>query len=86
MRLGEMYDVAGLIAPRPFLAVNGKLDGIFPQKATEEAFAQLQRIYEVAGAAEACNLYFGEEGHQYYKKPVWPFVRQWRSRMGGSIQ
>ncbi len=80
MQLGEMYDVAGLIAPRPFLAVNGSLDTIFPRSATELAFSRLQEVYRVAGAPEACELYFGDEGHRYYKAPVWPFVRHWLAR------
>ncbi|HCQ04979.1 MAG TPA: hypothetical protein DIT99_31860, partial [Candidatus Latescibacteria bacterium] len=30
LRFGEMYDVAGLIAPRPFNAIAGRDDPIFP--------------------------------------------------------
>ena len=30
LRLGEMHDIAGLVAPRPFLAVAGRDDPIFP--------------------------------------------------------
>jgi len=77
MRLAEMYDIAGLIAPRPFLAVAGKEDPIFPIAAVKQAFAEVERIYQVAGAGERCKLYIGEEGHRYYKKPVWPFIEQW---------
>lgn len=77
MRLGEMCDVAGLIAPRPFMCVNGKSDPIFPYKATRRAFADLQRIYQVAGVPERCRLSTGNEGHRYYRKDVWPFVREW---------
>lgn len=77
MRLGEMYDVAGLIAPRPFLAVNGKDDPIFPVDATRKAFAELQQIYKTAGAEDRCELFIGHEGHRYYKEPVWPFVKKW---------
>ncbi len=80
MRLGEMYDIAGLIAPRPFLAVHGSLDNIFPRAATEEAFSHLKEVYTVAGAPHACQLFFGNEGHRYYKEPVWPFVKQWLGR------
>jgi len=73
----EMYDVAGLIAPRPFLAVAGREDPIFPYPAVKQAFERLRRIYEVAGAPpEHCQLYTGESGHRYYKAGVWPFVRQ----------
>jgi dienelactone hydrolase len=71
----EMYDVAGLIAPRPFMAVAGRADPIFPYAAVQIAYARLKQIYEVAGAAERCRLSTGEGGHRYYKAEVWPFVR-----------
>ena len=72
----EMADVAGLIAPRPFLAVTGRDDPIFPYSGVLEAFAALQRIYEVANAPERCRLYVGEGGHRHYQAAVWPFVRE----------
>ena len=72
----EMHDVAGLIAPRPFLAVAGRKDTIFPYEGVQIAFAKLHRIYEVAGVPERCRLYTGDGGHRYYNKDVWPFVRQ----------
>lgn len=77
LAVAEMADVAGLIAPRPFLAVAGRTDPIFPYDAMQAAFSRLQRIYEAAGAPERCRLYTGEGGHRYYKAGVWPFVRQW---------
>ena len=77
MRLAEMYDIAGLIAPRPFLAIAGEKDSIFPIAGVKEAFDKTKQIYSVAQAEEKCQLYIGSEGHRYYKKPVWPFVREW---------
>lgn len=74
-RMAEMWDVAGLIAPRPFLAVNGRDDRIFPLFATEYSYGRLKEIYDVFGAADDCQLSIGEGGHRYYKKDVWPFVR-----------
>jgi dienelactone hydrolase len=76
IELGEMADVAGLIAPRPFCAVQGKLDTIFPIEESRKAFDHLRQIYTAAGAPEMCELYIGEEGHRYYKAGVWPFVRK----------
>jgi len=78
MTMGEMYDVAGLIAPRPFLAVAGKDDPIFPIAATRLAYSKVRNVYEVAGVPERCELYTGEGGHRYYKERVWPFVARWR--------
>lgn len=73
MELGEMYDIAGLIAPRPFLAINGKEDPIFPIDGTRTAFQHVQNIYEARGCAANCELYEGEGGHRYYKARVWDF-------------
>lgn len=75
--LGEMYDVAGLIAPRPFLAINGREDRIFPLEGAQEAFRKLKEIYRVAGAEKRCELYIGEGGHRYYKARIWSFVKEW---------
>ena len=77
LALGEMYDVAGLIAPRPFLAIAGVQDAIFPIEHVRIAFERLQRIYAAAGEPERCELYEGAGGHRYYKADAWPFLRRW---------
>jgi hypothetical protein len=76
LRLGEMHDVAGLIAPRPFCAIAGRDDPIFPIEHTRMAFEHLSRVYRVAGAAERCELYAGDGGHRYYRAGAWPFIRR----------
>jgi len=76
MQLGEMADVAGLTAPRPFCAVQGKLDTIFPIEESRKAFDHLKQVYKAAGVQDNCELYEGQEGHRYYKAGVWPFVRK----------
>ena len=76
LRLGEMHDVAGLIAPRPFLAVAGRDDPIFPAAHTRAAFEQLADIYDAAGDRDRCELYIGSGGHRYYKERVWPFIAE----------
>ena len=74
MELGEMYDIAALIAPRPLLVVHGRDDGIFPIEATRRAFGCVQEVYRHLQVPDRCELYVGDGGHRYYKKPVWPFV------------
>lgn len=82
MATAEMYNVAGPIAPHPFLAVAGREDPLFPYPAVKQAFERLQHIYDVAGAPpEHCQLYAGEGGHRYYKAGVWPFVRQMLTKL-----
>ena len=76
LRLGEMYDIAGLIAPRPFLAIAGNQDDIFPVAEVRLAYEKLLQIYTVAGAADRCRLFIGEGGHRYYKAAAWPFLRE----------
>jgi hypothetical protein len=75
LRLGEMHEVAGLIAPRAFLAINGVEDAIFPIRATRRAFTGLREIYRVFGAVDRCGLYEGLGGHRYYAAGAWPFLR-----------
>ena len=77
LRLGEMYDVAGLVAPRPFAAIAGRDDEIFPLQQVRYAYRRLQEIYAVAGAGEHCSLYEGEGGHRYYSEGAWPFLRRY---------
>ena len=76
LRLGEMYEVAGLIAPRPFSAIAGREDGIFPIDQVKYAFEKLQKIYQVANAPDNCQLHIGEGGHRYYKAGAWGFVQK----------
>jgi dienelactone hydrolase len=76
LRLGEMWDMAGLIAPQPFCAIAGLHDDIFPIDQVRIAYANLQRIYAAAGAPQNCRLFVGEGGHRYYKAGAWPFIAQ----------
>lgn len=77
LTLGEMPDIAGLITPRPFIAINGKEDPIFPIEEVYKAFDHLKKIYTVAGVPEHVALYVGEGGHRYYKAGAWPFIRRY---------
>jgi len=70
----EMYDIAGLVAPRPMLIVAGQDDDIFPIEGVQRAYGELQKIYAAARAEQNVELYVGRGGHRYYKERVWPFV------------
>jgi len=72
----EMYDVAGLIAPRPLLVIAGAEDPIFPLAGVHEAYAQVREVCEALGAEANLELYVGPEGHRYYKARTWDFVRE----------
>jgi len=77
MDLGEMSDVAGLIAPRPLCVINGKEDNIFPIVETRKAFMRLKTIYTAAGVPGNVMLYEGNGGHKYYKEGSWPFINKY---------
>ena len=55
----EMYDVAGLVAPRPLFAEFGERDPIFPLAASQESVARVGRMYDVIGSPAT----FGYEQH-----------------------
>lgn len=79
LEVGEMSDIAGLIAPRPLCIVNGKEDMFFPTKETRKAFNDLKTIYATAGAVNFVELYEGNGGHKYYPEGAWAFINKYFS-------
>jgi hypothetical protein len=75
LRLGEMSDVAGLIAPRPFCAIQGKKDDIYPFPESFKSYMRLRGIYRVFGAEDKVRLFVGDGGHRYYSAGCWPFLK-----------
>lgn len=71
----EMSDIAGLIAPRPVWVESGEKDNIFPIEASRQAFAEVQKIYQVFGAAEKCGHEVFDAGHQFSGARGLPFLR-----------
>ena len=76
LRFGEYWDVAGLIAPRHLLIVNGRRDKLFPLEEIDRAVDRLRVIYEAAGAPDRFTHRYGEGGHRFYADLMWPFVRR----------
>ncbi|MGI8744882.1 MAG: alpha/beta hydrolase family protein [Bryobacteraceae bacterium] len=70
----EMYDIAGLIAPRPMLAESGNRDKIFPVAASNESFARVKKIYEIFGAAEAVEHEVFNGVHEFHGVRGLPFL------------
>jgi dienelactone hydrolase len=75
LRFGEFHDVAGLIAPRFLLIVNGKDDKLFPLSEVDKAVAGVQAIYAAAGQPDRFQHRYGQKGHQFYGDIMWPFVQ-----------
>lgn len=74
LNLCEAGEIAGLTAPRPFCAVNGAYDKLFPIESAREAFSVTKEIYGASGSPDNCELYVGDGGHRYYKKGAWDFI------------
>jgi dienelactone hydrolase len=70
----EMYDVAGLIAPRPFFAESGEKDNIFPIAASRASFARVRQIYQVFGAGELAGQETFDAAHSFSGKQGLPFL------------
>lgn len=73
-RFGEFSDVAGLIAPRHQLIVNGAEDTLFPKREVERAVEGVQVIYDAAGVPDRFEHRWGPEGHRFYADLMWPWI------------
>jgi fermentation-respiration switch protein FrsA (DUF1100 family) len=71
-----MYDVAGLIAPRPLFIESGDKDDIFPVAASRESFERVKKIYEVFGAANDCQQEVFPGEHSFWGKGGLEFSAQ----------
>jgi len=70
----EMYDVAGLIAPRPLFAESGERDDIFPVAASRASFARVQKIYEAFDAGPLAGHEVFDGPHRFWGKRGLPFL------------
>lgn len=74
LQWAEMYDVAGLIAPRPFFAESGTKDDIFPIEAFRESFSKVKRVYDVLGAPANIDHEIFEGEHSWHGIRGIPFL------------
>jgi len=70
----EMYDVAGLIAPRPLFVESGTKDDIFPVEASKASFARVRRVYEVFDAAALAQQEVFNGVHSFHGAQGLPFL------------
>ena len=78
MNLGNMGDVAGLVAGRQLCIIQGKDDDIFPIEGAREEFEKTKKIFSAAGSGRCCFAE-GNGGHRYYKVPAWKFIHEYLS-------
>lgn len=72
MNYFDMGDLAGLIAPRPLVIVNGLKDGIFPIDSAKREYETAKILYQASGHADMCRHIVGPEGHRFYAALGWP--------------
>jgi dienelactone hydrolase len=77
LRYAEMGDVAGLIAPRPLLFVNGQRDPATTH-AAHESFAVVERVYRSRGVPRRAKLIEPERmGHTFDNELAASWFRRW---------
>jgi fermentation-respiration switch protein FrsA (DUF1100 family) len=73
----EMYDIAGLIAPRPLLVESGTADHIFPLSGAMEAYERVRSVYAALEAADRIDKDVFEGGHQISGAKAYDFLWHW---------
>lgn len=77
LSLAEMGDLAALVAPRPFRAVNGETDPIFPVRAARQQFATVERAYSLLDMPDRCSLAVHPGAHAYNHRLSQEWFAQW---------
>ncbi len=74
LQWAEMYDVAGLIAPRSLFVESGTRDPIFPIEASRSSFLKVKQVYDLLGAGDAIGQEVFEGDHFFHGVKGIPFV------------
>ena len=76
LQWAEMYDVAGLIAPRRLFSEAGDRDPIFPAEAARASFERVRKVYEVFGAPDAVKQEVFSGVHEFRGTRGIPFIAE----------
>lgn len=77
VKVAEMADIAGLVAPRPLLIESGTKDPIFPVDATREAYGELQKIYREFDATDRLDIDIFEGEHAWSGAKAYDWLARW---------
>ena len=75
-QFGEMYDLVGMIVPRPFLVESGSYDPIFPRQAVERSVARAEAVYRVFEAQGQVHTDYFEGRHQISGRKAYDFLKK----------
>ena len=71
---GEMYDLIGLIAPRPILIEAATRDPIFPIQAVRESVSKAVNLYKIFNAEDQVEFDFFEGRHEISGRKAYDFL------------
>jgi dienelactone hydrolase len=74
LALGELSDLAGLIAPRPVMVEHGTHDPIFPVEHVKRTVSRARRAWKVLGAPEAMETDYFEGRHRINGPAAYAFL------------
>jgi dienelactone hydrolase len=77
LSIGDIPDVAGLIAPKPLVVEMGEQDMCFVIEDMRRAFDRLRGIYEAAGAGDLLVADQHPGGHQWSGAVALPWFQRW---------
>ena len=69
-------EMAGLIAPRPFMVERGHDDGVAPDEWVAQEFARVRRLYVRLGVADKTEIEFFDGGHQINSDKTFQFLHR----------
>jgi dienelactone hydrolase len=76
LNLGELSDLAGLIAPRPLLVENGTNDDIFPIEDVKKTVARARRAWRAHSADENLQTDYFEGRHRIHGEKAYDFLAE----------
>ena len=76
LKYAEMYDIAGLIAPRALFVESGTEDTIFPIEATRFAVSRAESIFKLFGADDKLGFEAFEAGHSFHGVGAFQFLQR----------
>ena len=76
LQLGELHDLAGLIAPRPCLVENGSRDPIFPIEDVKRTVKRARRAWRAFEAADRLQSDYFEGRHEISGAKAYDFLAE----------
>jgi dienelactone hydrolase len=73
----EMYDLAGLVAPRRLFVESGRNDPIFPIAGSQRAAEKARAIYRTFGVPDRMGYEIHDGAHEFNGVAAFEFMKQW---------